>query len=178
MPPGASPRRGRHAHTYADGSTYTGDFVDGLRHGQGTYTWADGGRYEGQWHEGKKHGQGEYFFKASESTFMGRWSEGAFEEGEWVFSDGSSYRGPFADGKPTGEGTYTNDAPHKGHVTYVLASFSAPVRSVTYTMTGIDIDGCTRVSGTLIQETENEYTETFTRHAQGSKPITYTMRRA
>ena len=77
----------------------------------------------------------------------------------------------------TGEGTYTNDAPHKGHVTYVLASFSAPVRSVTYTMTGIDIDGCTRVSGTLIQETENEYTETFTRHAQGSKPITYTMRR-
>jgi hypothetical protein len=76
-------------------------------HGEGEYTYVSGDVYRGAFEKGKKHGQGEYFFKASESTFMGRWSEGAFEEGEWVFSDGSSYRGPFADGKPTGEGTYT-----------------------------------------------------------------------
>ena len=47
MPPGASPRRGRHAHTYADGSTYTGDFGDGLPHGEGSIAYSGGNRCVG-----------------------------------------------------------------------------------------------------------------------------------
>ena len=74
-------------------------------HGEGEYTYVSGDVYRGVFEKGKKHGQGEYFFKASESTFMGRWSEGAFEEGVVGLLRGSSRI--VRRGKPTGEGTYT-----------------------------------------------------------------------
>jgi radial spoke head protein 1 len=93
--------------TFPDGSKYVGAFAEDQIHGEGEYTYASGDVYRGAFEKGKKHGQGSYFFKASESTFMGRWSQGRFEEGEWVFSDGSSYVGLFENGKPKGEGTYT-----------------------------------------------------------------------
>ena len=61
--------------------------------GEGTYTYASGDVYNGAFVDGKKHGQGSYLFKASQSTFMGRWENGAFVEGEWILRDGSSYKG-------------------------------------------------------------------------------------
>ena len=51
---------GYHRYTYADGSTYDGEWKDDKGHGQGTLTWADGNKYEGEWKDGKKHGQGTY----------------------------------------------------------------------------------------------------------------------
>ena len=75
--------------------------------GEGTYTYASGDVYSGAFVDGKKHGQGSYLFKASQSTFMGRWENGAFVEGEWILRDGSSYEGTFVDGKPAGEGTFS-----------------------------------------------------------------------
>ena len=45
--PMAAPRSGRHAHTYPSGSTYTGDFVDGLPHGEGSIAYSGGNRCVG-----------------------------------------------------------------------------------------------------------------------------------
>ena len=40
---------GLRTETYSDGSTYTGELKDGLRHGQGTLTEANGTKYAGEW---------------------------------------------------------------------------------------------------------------------------------
>ena len=44
---------GHGTETYEDGSTYVGEFKDGIYHGQGTYTLTDGNRFEGEWKDGK-----------------------------------------------------------------------------------------------------------------------------
>ena len=44
---------GQGSYTYADGSTYAGEWKDGKRNGQGTYTGADGTTYTGEWKDGK-----------------------------------------------------------------------------------------------------------------------------
>ena len=72
--------------TFPDGSKYVGAFAEDQMHGEGEYTYVSGDVYRGVFEKGKKHGQGEYFFKASESTFMGRWAEGKFEEGDVLAS--------------------------------------------------------------------------------------------
>ena len=48
---------GPRTETYADGSTYTGELKDGLRHGQGTMTEANGTKYAGEWKDGFPHGK-------------------------------------------------------------------------------------------------------------------------
>ena len=63
--------------TYADGSTYTGEWRDDVRHGQGTGTYTDGGTYSGQWKDGEPNGQGTY-----------------------TYANGRTYTGAFKDGKP------------------------------------------------------------------------------
>ncbi len=35
--------------TWADGSTFTGKYVNGLKNGYGHYQWADGSEYKGDW---------------------------------------------------------------------------------------------------------------------------------
>ena len=42
--------------TYADGSTYSGEYEHGLRHGRGVLTHQSGFKYDGQWMNGKMHG--------------------------------------------------------------------------------------------------------------------------
>ncbi len=44
---------GLRTETYSDGSTYTGELKDGLRHGQGTITFPDGSKRTGEWKDGK-----------------------------------------------------------------------------------------------------------------------------
>ena len=93
---------------FPDGSKYEGPFVEDAMTGECKYTYASSGDvYSGAFVDGKKHGQGSYLFKASQSTFMGRWENGAFVEGEWILRDGSTYKGVFVDGKPAGEGTFS-----------------------------------------------------------------------
>ena len=38
--------------TYAEGTTYTGEFKNGLPNGQGTMTYADGSTYTGEFKDG------------------------------------------------------------------------------------------------------------------------------
>ena len=44
---------GQGTYTFASGSTYTGEFKDGLFNGQGTITYANGDTYSGEWKDGK-----------------------------------------------------------------------------------------------------------------------------
>ena len=46
--------------SYSDGSSYEGDWKDGLWHGKGTHIWprSDGRKYEGDWIRGNRHGRG------------------------------------------------------------------------------------------------------------------------
>ena len=44
---------GQGTYTYANGTTYTGEFKDGKRNGQGIITDADGSSYSGQWKDGE-----------------------------------------------------------------------------------------------------------------------------
>ena len=61
--------------TYADGSTYTGEFKDGKRHGQGTDTWPNGYKYTGEWKDNKYNGQGTATY-ADGRTYSGEWKDG------------------------------------------------------------------------------------------------------
>lgn len=40
-----------------NGSKYSGQFVRGEFHGRGTMTYADGSTYEGEWYRNRKHGE-------------------------------------------------------------------------------------------------------------------------
>ena len=64
-------------HTYADGTTYTGEWKDGRRHGQGTYAYAYGTTYTGEWKDGERN-----------------------DKGIEAHPDGTKYPGEFKDGLP------------------------------------------------------------------------------
>ena len=58
---------------FADGSYYTGSFLEGKMHGIGSYFWAaTGHRYEGEYSDNFRNGQGKYFYDATR-----------FKEGIW-----------------------------------------------------------------------------------------------
>ena len=56
---------------YEDKSSYTGDWVMGLRHGQGEVVMADGSVYRGQWVNDKPHGKGTLSISTSEYSYNG-----------------------------------------------------------------------------------------------------------
>jgi hypothetical protein len=101
-------RRVRHGHgtmQYANGNTYTGDWVDDRFHGNGEYIWADGRRFFGSFKDDKIDGKG-----------TGIWPDGRKYEGE--------YRWDLAHGHglvvlPSGrafEGTFVSDFPVQGQM--------------------------------------------------------------
>ena len=61
--------------TFADGTTYTGEFKDGKFHGQGTYTFLDGTTYTGAFKDDQPNGQGTITY-ANGSKRTGRWKDG------------------------------------------------------------------------------------------------------
>lgn len=56
-------------------NTYTGEFLDGLRHGFGTFLYDDGSKYEGQWVANQKHGEGK-FTSATGVIYFGSFKDG------------------------------------------------------------------------------------------------------
>jgi hypothetical protein len=62
--------------TYQDGSTYTGSWVDGMRHGKGRCMFTDNSVYEGEFREGEFYGYGKM-----------SWSDGGWYEGNWVYGE-------------------------------------------------------------------------------------------
>ena len=55
---------------YPDGSSYYGQFKEGLRHGFGTYTHKGGDEYKGAWLDGKYNGHGIYTY-ANRDHYVG-----------------------------------------------------------------------------------------------------------
>ena len=81
-------KHGKGTMEYANGSKYTGVWVNDSRTGYGVCTFADGSRYEGQWRNNKPHGIGTNF-----------WGPNT----KWA---GEKYSGDWVDGVRTGYGVY------------------------------------------------------------------------
>ncbi len=98
---------GRGVYTWADGSTYTGDVVDGVRHGVGTFVAAGGyPRYQGEWREGLRHGRGLLTYDASGNAYDGQWVADAREGlGTLTHGSGNTYVGEWEADRKCGRGT-------------------------------------------------------------------------
>lgn len=59
---------------------YEGQFIKGLPQGEGTYTWSDGNTYSGEWVEGLRHGIGKFIMKNSRKDSI---QDGLWENDEY-----------------------------------------------------------------------------------------------
>lgn len=108
--------------TLIDG-TYVGQAKDGIPHGQGKKTFTDGSSYEGDWENGLEHGRGTY--SSPSETYTGRWMNG-FRNGPGVLRDAYGteiFNGNWKNSRRHGNGTeraidgiytgdFENDARH------------------------------------------------------------------
>ena len=115
--------------TYSDGSTLSGNFVNGVVDGdgeydkpgtfdfkgtfangqptQGTVSFANGPTYEGAFADGLPAGAGTLTASGPVTEATGQWSKGLLSSGYEIFSDGARFDGTFdSSGKPDGNGTY------------------------------------------------------------------------
>lgn len=92
-----------------NGSKYTGEFLDDLKHGEGTHQGADGGFYTGSWQKGLFEGLGEVRWVDDYGhTYTGSWQKGKAEGyGEACWGDGRTYKGSFRNGLCHGYGVET-----------------------------------------------------------------------
>ncbi|MFN3580728.1 MAG: C13 family peptidase [Pseudomonas sp.] len=92
-----------------DGSTYSGEFQDGLFHGEGVQRFASGKTYRGEFREGYWHGQGTLELSAD-------WRyEGEFEKGQMAGQGilehrSNRYEGAFQNSEFNGQGRYEGDS--------------------------------------------------------------------
>ena len=116
---------------YNNGDTYTGTFLNGMKHGFGEYRYANGAkyiggynndlmeglgtlyyingsRYEGEILEGKYHGKGIYYYppESEYKLFSGTYRNGKEHNGTYIDSEGRPVdSGQLKDGLLHGEGT-------------------------------------------------------------------------
>lgn len=116
---------------YDDGTSYTGQVVDGKREGFGTYTstsetyigqwqndqqhgagkhnWTDGRAYEGQYVKGRFSGFGKMVWATDKGSM---WYEGQYEndvkhgKGKFTWPNGNVYDGGWANGKRHGQANF------------------------------------------------------------------------
>ena len=87
------PWNGNGEWTYANGSSYVGNFKEGLRHGKGKQTDTNGNSYEGDFKEGLLHGKGKYT-NTDGSSYDGEWKDNNIEGfGEYKFPNDRVYVG-------------------------------------------------------------------------------------
>lgn len=94
-------------YTWPNGTTYTGDIVDGLCHGVGQQQLGGGMVvYDGQWARGVRHGQGTVIFLGEKGCqYSGQWEDDAKSgEGMMVHRSGNWYEGQWRDDKKCGDG--------------------------------------------------------------------------
>lgn len=108
-------RQGAGSETFANGCTYTGNFVSGQRHGHGLYACPNGYIYEGMYTMGQINGRGSETLPSGE-RYEGDFVNGVRQgQGRMVFTDGSTYDGGYLNGKRNGAGTQR----FKGGAVYV-----------------------------------------------------------
>lgn len=126
--------------TWPDGSSYTGDLEDRLRHGKGTFTWPDGSSYKGGWVGDNEDGYGELRAPDGSIIFEGIWVGGlkhgagtsylenglimkcdyqngeAILPGEYEKPNEWTFTGTIVDGQRVGEGhcKWANGCEYKG----------------------------------------------------------------
>uniref|UniRef100_A0A3B4TLX9 Uncharacterized protein n=1 Tax=Seriola dumerili TaxID=41447 RepID=A0A3B4TLX9_SERDU len=96
---------GQGAYTWPNGSTYTGEVYNGIRHGTGIYKCAiNGVLYRGQWDQGKRHGKGVVYYNQDKTSWY---------KGDWVKNNREGlgercnrYTGDFVQGQRHGLGTF------------------------------------------------------------------------
>ena len=84
-----SSKNGYFEESYDDGSSYKGDFKDGLYHGQGTFTWANGDKFEGEFKEGVRV-KGTYTWPEKRTGYMYKYIGGFNRTGEFE-GNGTAY---------------------------------------------------------------------------------------
>lgn len=93
----------------ASGNQYQGEFLNDEYHGVGTYTWTNGDRFEGEFADGARNGQGSMYF-ASGDVYEGEYADDKMSgKGVYTWPDGDRYEGDFSEGQITGYGVYTWD---------------------------------------------------------------------
>jgi len=92
--------------TWANGDSYDGPLVKGLRHGKGVFTWANGQRYSGEWANDQPAGQGQLQFSGG-NQYEGSISNGQPQgQGRMRYASGDTFSGQFNAGIPEGRGLY------------------------------------------------------------------------
>lgn len=110
------PKHGGGTVYLANGSTYTGNFVNGKRHGTGKYVdGRTGFTYEGAWVEDLRQGHGEMRDDSGRCTYVGMWRDDKrWGHGKLIdYQTGETYEGDFKGGKFDGTGKW-----NQGNVSY------------------------------------------------------------
>ncbi len=82
-------------YTWADGSTYSGEWFEGLKQGQGLYVYANGDTFEGGYKQGRKQGFGAATW-TNGARYQGEWHAGLQHgQGRYTKADGQCYTGTF-----------------------------------------------------------------------------------
>ncbi|XP_055360682.1 radial spoke head 10 homolog B isoform X2 [Betta splendens] len=100
--------KGEGTYTQPDGSFYSGDVCNGIRHGLGTYMCAKSSvSYKGQWHQGKRHGKGTVYYNQSKTSwYKGYWVKNCKEGwGVRCYNSGNIYFGEWKSNRRHGQGT-------------------------------------------------------------------------
>ena len=97
---------GKGFYRHSDGTTYDGDWKDGVRDGKGVITYSFGDTYKGNIENGMPHGKGVYRFSDG-TTYDGYWKDGVRDgKGVITYSCGATYKGNWKYDKQHGKGVY------------------------------------------------------------------------
>lgn len=96
-------KNGYFEESYDDGSSYKGNFKDGLYHDWGTFIWANGEKYEGKWNKGNRV-KGTYTWPEKRKNYIykyvGEFKNNKFEgEGTAYFVGGETWSGLWKNGE-------------------------------------------------------------------------------
>lgn len=99
----------------ANGSVYTGAFVDGLCHGRGRYTFANGDVYEGDFAHDLRHGRGRFAFGDRDEVYEGEFVRQQRHGRATVTMAGFTFEGLYHDGHPAeGRRAFADGRVHAG----------------------------------------------------------------
>jgi len=97
---------GEGTYVYRDGSQYSGEWKDGMKHGRGKLQYDSGAYYNGQWQKDSKHGRGTYTWPNG-NVYRGSFANNRMSgTGSKEYKSGDRYIGGFLNGKRQGTGTY------------------------------------------------------------------------
>eukprot|EP00438_Fugacium_kawagutii_P000861 Skav236641 [mRNA] locus=scaffold2983:10031:14697:- [translate_table: standard] len=111
---------------YAKKESYTGQWLNSMRHGYGKFTYHDGAVYEGRWEADLRHGQAGhlgYMLSCMPKAYNGNWADdmrhaatnvpsqwSTYAEGQMGFGDGAQYSGGWLNDARHGYGSYRRSA--------------------------------------------------------------------